>query len=814
MNNSYRASTPTDMRPDIDAAISFLEWYRPGGFWVSTSISPGGGPTLTMSFKDEDEATLRRWLGNQIEDGRNVYFHVNRTMRMLDSKAEKADMASMDWFHVDVDPDPGEDLRSEQKRILAMLQAHESLPRPSLIVFSGGGYQAFWRLAKPIEINGDVKAAEDAERYNIQIQTMFRADSCHDVSRIMRLPGTINFPNEKKRKRGQEPVQAFIVSQTDDVYDLTQFIQAPLVQDGSTSTSDWEGAVPVKLSGNRARIQDVEDLGPNVSDRVKAVIVQGRDTETPLKGRDQSRSAWLFYVICELVRAGIEDDVIFSVITDPDFIISESILQNRSAAAAEREATRQIRRGKERAKSPLLQQINDDYAFIESVGGKCRIVKQSYNPGLRREETDFLGLDGFRAMWGNRFVEVKQPPKADGGVREPKMIQAGHWWLMNKHRRTYSRVIFAPNEEHPDCLNLWRGFACDAIPGDCSKYLDHLKTILCRGNEEYYQYLIRWMAFAVQYPGRVPEVAVVLRGRQGAGKGTFANHFGSLFGCHYRHITNPDHVVGKFNATLETAVLLFADEAFVAGSKGHNSNLKTLISEMRLSIEKKGIDMFEGRNCVHLIMASNEDWVVPVDADDRRFFILDVSDDQRCDTNYFGAIADEMDNGGREALLHYLLNYDLTGVNIRHRPQTQELHRQQMRSLNAQQRWWLQKLEDGKLVPSDGDWTGEAINDSLADGFAEGDKDLSPRGVSMLMAGFLRGVLPGDWPVKFQMSGKVSFHDARGAEQKRVRPMASRFPPLAECRAYWEELFGPHDWPAIETSEPEMVEEVDDDTPF
>ena len=53
------------------------------------------------------------------------------------------------------------------------------------------------------------------------------------------------------------------------------------------------------------------------------------------------------------------------------------------------------------------------------------------------------------------------------------------------------------------------------------------------------------------------------------------------------------------------------------------------------------------------------------------------------DHAYFAAIDEEMDNGGREALLHYLLNFDLTQVNLRVIPKTAALLDQQIESMDA-----------------------------------------------------------------------------------------------------------------------------------
>src|SRR5262249_18800266 len=156
------------------------------------------------------------------------------------------------------------------------------------------------------------------------------------------------------------------------------------------------------------------------------------------------------------------------------------------------------------------------------------------------------------------------------------------------NRRTYDRVVFAPARDVEGAYNLWQGFAFDPRPGDSHRsYLEHLQNNVCQGNISHYEYLIGWMARAVQHPSRQGEVAVVLRGGKGVGKSFAAREFGRLFGRHYLTVSNPSHLVGNFNAHLRDTVFLFADEAFYAGDKKHESILKTLITEASIAIEAK-----------------------------------------------------------------------------------------------------------------------------------------------------------------------------------------------------------------------------------
>jgi hypothetical protein len=103
------------------------------------------------------------------------------------------------------------------------------------------------------------------------------------------------------------------------------------------------------------------------------------------------------------------------------------------------------------------------------------------------------------------------------------------------------------------------------------------------------------------------------------------------------------------------------------------------------------------RNFVRLFATSNEDWVVPAGLTARRFAVFDVGEAHLGDKSYFQAIVDELNNGGREALLHYLLHFDLSKVDLRSVPKTAALLEQKLHSLDGEQGWWLSVLTNGEL---------------------------------------------------------------------------------------------------------------------
>jgi hypothetical protein len=167
------------------------------------------------------------------------------------------------------------------------------------------------------------------------------------------------------------------------------------------------------------------------------------------------------------------------------------------------------------------------------------------------------------------------------------------------------------------------------------------------------------------------------------------------WGQHGLHISNAKHLVGNFNGHLRDCVMLFADEAFYAGDRQHESVLKALVTEPTLPIEAKHQNLVEVVNMLHVYMASNADWVVPASLEERRYFVLDVPDNRIGDRQYFSALYAEMENGGLAAMIYDMLRRNITGFEPRDVPNTAALNNQKLHSLDTLHRWWLAVLERG-----------------------------------------------------------------------------------------------------------------------
>jgi len=638
---------------------AFLQAFHPEGYWVLTAIPLDRKKIETATFGPDTEDAARKWIDERNGEA-NLYFNVNLVGRPVTKKPAREDIVSVPYLHVDIDARVGEKLDEELERIRRLLTDNRprGVPEPTCINFSGGGFQAFWRLREPIATSGDPTRAEDVELRTTQLEILLGADACRDVCRIMRLPGTINIPDENKKKRGRERALADLVwFKAELVYSLEDFAQAPP-----------KGQAEPKVT----RLANTDALDAwHVPDRVKVIIVNGSDPDAPKKG-DGSRSGWLYDAVCNLLRAGVPDETILGVILDPDFRISASVLDKKNPEAYARRqverAKKEIERAKKEIEEPDLAELNARFFIVGNYGGRC-VVAEEYHE--RNDEYASYGVqrrEDFCARFAHRTVTVGKTS-----------IRLGRWWLDHPQARRFDRVLFAPGRHvDEDTYNLWRGFSVQACEGDCSLFMDHVRENVAG---DYAEWLLSWMARCVQEPGERAEVAVVLQGGRGTGKSFFARQFGALFGPHFLAISNPRHLVGHFNSHLEDCVVLLADEAFYAGDKRHGSVLKSLITENSLAIERKGYDLRQCANHLHVIMASNDAWVVPAGLDERRFLVLEVAPTHQRDHEYFARINAQMNAGGREALLHMLLSRKLDGWDFRRAPDTKSLTDQKLLSL-------------------------------------------------------------------------------------------------------------------------------------
>ena len=221
--------------------------------------------------------------------------------------------------------------------------------------------------------------------------------------------------------------------------------------------------------------------------------------------------------------------------------------------------------------------------------------------------------------------------------------------------------------------------------------LEHIHEVIARGDEHLFAYFIDWLADIAQHPGDPKGTAVALRGGAGVGKGSVYRYLEAVFTPYVVHLISAQHFTGRFNDHLVAKLLVFVDEAAWAGDRAQRGQLKGLITERRILVERKHQPAFEIENHARFLFATNEVWAIPADIDDRRFVMLDVAEHRRDDAAYWRALNDELVKGGDAALLDHLMRHAITS-DLRCAPATKALATQKLLSLDDVGRFWRQLL--------------------------------------------------------------------------------------------------------------------------
>jgi hypothetical protein len=706
---------------DVNAAIHFLTLMTsPGVHMNLVAFDPADDkPVGAMAFSHETVNKTAKFITQHAHC--NLYWSVNPLKTALNKKAMKGDVAGMMRGHLDRD-DPSD-------HALAVIQ--QMNPPPTTIVFSGNGYHGFWQLDQmaPIEnfVNlgqpGNVPALEETN-CGLLVKAGEPDESTRNIDRIMRLPGTTNWPTKTKLAKGRVPIEARLIEHHPQrVYSLADLPKA----------KPKAGTAP-----------------------------------TAEKTKTVDRSKELFNQIREVIfdsDGAILDEQIHADHADDPHVLSQ--------APARRHST--IQRCIDKARAHLafnndaIAAMNEKHAVLW-VGNHMYVMWRTEWNGLMPRLASKADMKAYYSNAG------KGANPFDLWMRWPD--------------RAETEIVFEPGKATAAGeFNVWRGFGVAPKEGDCSLFLSMVLNVICSGDVALYKYVMAWCADGVQNPAHRPGVVLVLKGPPGTGKGTFANAIGTLFGHHYVYVSRAKHVTGNFNAHVANKLLMFADEAVFAGDKVNEGALKSMITEKYLPVELKGKDVIMVHNHLRIIMASNQDWVVPATIGDRRFAVIEVSALRMQDAKYFKAIHEQLDNGGYEALLHHLQRFDLTGIELRDLPKTDARLNQQLLSMSPIEKWWYGRLVSGAPSGARDEWLHEVHTKEMFVDYAEesGISGVRHRGTVTEFGIALHKLVPG------LGKGKKG-----GTEPKNrtLRVNTYLLPSLADCReAFNQRLGGAVTWP-------------------
>jgi AAA domain len=291
--------------------ISFLAQLRSNGPWVLTAIIPDGR-TTTISARTTAEINA---FVHENNGKLNLYYAVNPLRNLMWKKAAKTDVAAIEYLLADLDPAAGETPETAKARYLEQLNGSFE-PKPTAIIDSGNGIQCLWRLTNPIVLPEEeaVRKAiiEDVETRSAALMVRLGAKpGTQNIDRILRLPGTTNLPNAKKRKEGRVECPTKLLSFNGASYPLELFPQPEQSKPGSPEDG-----------GQHAR-QEYRDEAHEGENKLEWTIRTGGGNTF------ETRSHAVWYVICEMLRRKAPDSPIISTLLDKNNRISDHIYDQK-----------------------------------------------------------------------------------------------------------------------------------------------------------------------------------------------------------------------------------------------------------------------------------------------------------------------------------------------------------------------------------------------------------------------------------------------------------------------------------------------------
>ena len=183
--------------------LDAINIIRPMGLLEIVTIAPMGKGIDARTFeipKESEEAAIYANDAN-LKNHHNIYFAVNQLKHRINKKCKREDILDIQYAHVDVDPDLSSGYGAGRKRLQeeTLRKMNGNGRSATFIIDSGNGLQGFWAYRQPLLAEQDGVG----ESINKQLITGFGGDlGTYDCSRIMRLPGTLNYPNKTKLDKG------------------------------------------------------------------------------------------------------------------------------------------------------------------------------------------------------------------------------------------------------------------------------------------------------------------------------------------------------------------------------------------------------------------------------------------------------------------------------------------------------------------------------------------------------------------------------------------------------------------------------------
>jgi hypothetical protein len=428
---------------------------------------------------------------------------------------------------------------------------------PSFVIESSAGkYHCYWLLQEGADwtVWLDVQA---------RLAVYFKGDKAMaDRARVLRLAG---FDHQKA-----EPFRVRFLGKVDpaalqfdrytlqDVADAHPCDYAPAAPPSKRGDPGKEPAGGYDLPANVAKAEDyIESLDPSDYDSFKDHELYSAACELKDIGISPELALELLHKLNTRASVAWDDDTLQEKVRNA-YRYGQNDAGSKSVIDPRDEFEIETADFVNKQTIPRLNDVNEHNIGklfrLVNLNGKVRVAywaRSALDPKVRVPQ--FWNPQDFKTALKNKEVVRKVTSTDAKGKEHEKQIKRplADYWLDHPKRYTYDGVVLRAEMDSasPDAINLWRGYGVEQnTTGNWSFLREHIRDVIANGKTDRDEYIIRWIAWALQNADKPCEVALILKSTaHGTGKGMLLRTIRKLFGAHAMQISKGGLLTGRFN---------------------------------------------------------------------------------------------------------------------------------------------------------------------------------------------------------------------------------------------------------------------------
>lgn len=270
-------------------------------------------------------------------------------------------------------------------------------------------------------------------------------------------------------------------------------------------------------------------------------------------------------------------------------------------------------------------------------------------------------------------------------------------WLEGIERKTIfqEQVIFDPRHPHRP-WNLFAGLPNEPKPGKCNLILE-LVDYLVGGNPALRDWVLKWTAYPLKHVGAKMATSIVMRGPQGGGKNMLWECVRDIYGSYGTLITQSE-IESQYNDWMSAKLFVIGNEVLSRREKWTlGGKLKNLVTESQVPIQAKYMPARLESNHCNLVFLSNDLLPVPLEEGNRRYMVIDAPAPHPEGDDFYKRVADQINDGGRAAFHHHLVNLDLGGYGPHTKPLRTEAFQEALDLSSSTSELFARRWKSGEL---------------------------------------------------------------------------------------------------------------------